>query len=202
MKLMQKTMLASLLLAGMLSSANAASVTYDYVGNDFVNFTTYDPLTNVISNATTVPSHIGPRITGSAAFANGIDNLVTSYMLTDGKNTLDNTMGINPSFFMTFNNNNVDKWAIALASFDTTVYIGLSTAGDAFLSLAGTDISVYNDTINALTLASDFGSIVGSSGTWTLRNEQVSEVPVPAALPLMASALGLFGFAKRRKQSV
>ena len=34
---------------------------------------------------------------------------------------------------------------------------------------------------------------------WTL---QVNAVPVPAALPLMASAIGLFGFAKRRKQSV
>ena len=39
------------------------------------------------------------------------------------------------------------------------------------------------------------------SGPVAVPPPNVSEVPVPAALPLMASALGLFGLAKRRKSA-
>ena len=56
--------------------------------------------------------------------------------------------------------------------------------------------------MNGLGVANDFADNIGSPGIWTLRDEQVSEVPVPAALPLMASALGLFGLARSRKQFV
>lgn len=200
MKLMQKTMLASLLLAGMMSSANAVAVTYDYVGNVFNRFAAIDPLTGNLGLSDTLPSNVGPRITGSATFADGIDNAVTNFILTDGKNTLDNSLAINnPSFYMSFINNNVDTWAIALTTFDSAKEIGMSLYTS---SGNGLDQSVYYAYTNGQSVANDFADILDSPGTWTLRNEQVSEVPVPAALPLMASALGLFGFAKRRKQSV
>lgn len=200
MKLMQKTTLVSLLLAGMMSSANAVAVTYDYIGNDFNRFAAIDPLTGNLSNSDTLPSNLGPRITGSATFADGINNPVTSYLLTDGKNMLDNTMAISPFFEMTFINNNVNTWFIGLVDNENNVSISFTTKSDEN-PVNGQDFSNYNVLLNGVSIVNDFADIVGSPGTWTLRDEQVSEVPVPAALPLMASALGLFGFARSRKQA-
>lgn len=201
MKLMQNTLLASFLLAGIINNVNASSVTYDYVGNDFTNFAAIDPLTNNLSSSQTLPSHLGPRITGSATFANGIDNPVTNYMLTDGKNTLDNTSN-GPSFAMTFINNNVQTWLIALTNFDGNVGASLYTQGDYFTIGNGLDKSIYYEYTNGQILfANDFAQNAGLQGTWTLHEDQVSSVPVPAALPLMASALGLFGFGSMRRKS-
>ena len=201
MKLMKNTLLASILLAGFMNSATAASVTFDYVGNDFNAFTSFDIFTNVVSATSTLPSNLGPKISGSATFANGIDNPVTNYMLTDGKNSLDNTMALNANFSMTFNNNNVDIWTITISNFENNVFTSLFTTGDSFNIGSGTDQSIYSATINEQLFASDFANVVGLSGTWTLREEQVSAIPVPAALPLMASALGLFSFGSMRRKS-
>ena len=60
----------------------------------------------------------------------------------------------------------------------------------------------YTGATNNDTFYQNYAYNDNTPGTWTLREEPVSAVPVPAALPLMASALGLFGFIKRRKQSV
>ena len=59
----------------------------------------------------------------------------------------------------------------------------------------GEDGSVVRDLLRQ---TSQFAVIRSSLGTWTLRQEQVSADPVPAALLLMASALGVFGIARRR----
>ena len=200
MNLMQKTTLASILLAGVMSSTNAVAVTYDYVGNDFNRFTTFDPITNSSGLTDTLPSLVGPRITGSATFANGIDNEVTSYILTDGKNTLDSSLAVNiPNFFMTFIDNNIDTWTITFTTFDPVAEVGVSLITT---SVNEQDASFYYANNNGVPIAGDSADILSSPGTWTLRDEQVSEVPVPAALPLMASALGLFGLARSRKQFV
>ena len=202
MKLIQKSLLSTLLLAGIISNANAASVTYDYVGNNFIFFQTYDPISNVSFETNTLPSKVGPRMTGSATFADGIDNSVTSYMLTDGLNTIDNTMADGAGFEMTFNNNNVDTWYISLVNNEGVLGSDFNST-QLFTQFQGfvIDYSYFQAQENGAFLILDFASIT-NQGAWTLRQEQVSEVPVPAALPLMASALGLFGFAKRRKQSV
>lgn len=204
MKLMQKSLLATLLLAGVIGTANAASVTYDYLGNDFNIFQTFDPLQGggIITN--TLPSKVGPRITGSATFADGIDNQVTSYMLTDGLNTFDNTTAANPGFNMTFINNNVNTWTISLINDESFqglefIYTQLFTQGGEDTAQ---DQSFFYKEVNGVVLIRDFASNNRLGGSWSLRQEQVSEVPVPAALPLMASALGLFGLARSRKQSV
>ena len=200
MKLMQKTMLAALFLAGVLSSVSAVAVTYDYIGNAFNRFAAIDPITNDVEPTDTLPANVGPRITGSATFADGIDNPVTSYILTDGQNTLDNTMPGVRFFNMTFENNDVNTWRIGLARTVNNVSLSLFTIFDGNLIIE--DQSTYLILNNDSLAADDFANILGSPGTWTLRDEQVSEVPVPAALPLMASALGLFGLARSRKQFV
>lgn len=200
MKLMQKITLTSLFLVGIISNANAATVTYDYVGSAFNNFKTINPLTGFISDSNSLPPNIGSRITGSATFANGIDNSITSFTLSDGINTLDNTMTGIRLFNMTFNNSNVDTWSIGLAKTVNSVSVSLFTMFDGNLNVED-QATLQSSTIFGL-IADDFANIHGSPGTWTQREDQVSAVPVPAALPLMASALGLFGFgAMRRKTS-
>ena len=183
-----------------MSSVNAIAITYDYLGNNFNRFATTDPLTNNLVESNTLPSNIGPRITGSVTFANGINNPVTSYFLSDGLNTLNSSMeGVGLAFNMIFNNTDVSQWVIALT--DNSDFTG--------------DPSVQLVTVNFLNLVmdetfysrsqdvdiQDKADLLDSPGTWTLRDEQISEVPVSAALPLMASALGIFGLARRRNKS-
>ena len=208
--------IASTLTLALCGTANAASVTYDYVGNDFNKFSVFNPATQNFNETTTLPSHIGPRITGSATFADGIENPVTSFMLTDGKNTLDSPTGRKGTFFMTFINDNVDIWNVGListvgaqsefdGSLESNVLITILFTGNAVIPnlifSTTSDIVQHDQRTNGRNVFSDQGSIQ-SPGTWTLREDQISPVPVPAALPLMASALGLFGFIKRRNQSV
>lgn len=198
MKLMQKTLLASLLLASVMSNAYAATVTYDYVGNDFNIFTAFDPITGGTGGSATLSAVLGPKITGSVTYANGIENGVTSYMLTDSKNTLDNSNSNIPlPFNMTFLNNSVDTWTIVLNTTVNDVFVSLATNNEG----TARDQSYRATSFNGVSII-DVGDIVLSPGLWTLRQEQVSSVPVPATLPLMASALGLFGWARGRKQAV
>ena len=192
--------IASAITLALCGTANAASVTYDYLGNDFESFFTLDS-NGITVNTSTLPATIGPRITGSATFADGIENQVTSYFLTDGINTLDTTLN-SPAmgFGMTFINGNVDTWNIALSTFEI---IDSTLKGNGLLSFfdgfAGRDASDKYEFINGLLVLDDRGGTLDTAGgSWSLRQEQVSAVPVPAALPLMASALGLFGFARRK----
>lgn len=71
---------------------------------------------------------------------------------------------------------------------------------DAFYKAGrGIDQSVYSITTGSQIVVDDFAQNAGLQGAWTLHEDQVSSVPVPAALPLMASALGLFGFGSMRR---
>ena len=206
--------IASTLALALCGTANATSVTYDYLGKDFNVFRVINQTTNGEEiTIDTLPTHVGPRISGSATFADGVDNPVTSYFLTDGTKTIDNIFsGINPFgdgqsvFSMTFNNNNVESWNVGLsyrAGFFGQENKNIELFTNSLDFGTGIDFSGHQENAglgNDLFFR-DRASIL-SNGTWTLREEPISAVPVPAALPLMASALGLFGFIKRRKQSV
>ena len=203
--------IASAITLALCGTANAASVTYDYIGNDFDFFRVVDRLTfSDVHIIDTLPPNVGPRITGSATFADGIDNPVTSYFLTDGLRTVDNSFsGINSfidgqsDFLMTFINNNVESWEVLFdyrSSSDFQFYKNITLFTNSSLLASGYDFSYYQEDLAGESIRDLANSY--SKGTWTLREEPVSAVPVPAALPLMASALGLFGFIKRRNQSV
>ncbi len=198
MKIVQKAMLTTLLLVSVISTANASSVTYDYVGSAFDNYSSYDPVTGT----GVLPLTIGPRITGSATFANGIDNPVTSYMLTDGINTLDNSGANQYQFNMDFVNNNVNSWGIYIYNQQIVGNYTYLYTFDNFSTNPFDESLKYTFNIYGTSGAYDYAFNQNQPGTWTLHQDEVSSVPVPAALPLMASALGLFGFAKRRKQLV
>ena len=104
----------------------------------------------------------------------------------------------------TFNNGDIDNWAVSfnervLGSNDFSSFVqrGLFTTSDNLSEGNPFDTSFFDQRINNQFF--DVESAVNDSpGTWTLREDQVSAVPVPAALPLMASALGFFGFARRK----
>ena len=206
--------IASTLALALCGTANATSVTYDYVGKNFDLFTTFDsgsfPQTNNTSSTL-----IGRRLTGSATFDDGIDNPVTSYIISDGTNTIDSTISNKKfgTFQTTFINDKVNTWFISLREFeflDTELdpfgsnyiakYLLSTNTEETFAGVS--DQAFYEQRIDNRQYAIYEVGENDSPGTWTLRDEQVSAVPVPAALPLMASALGLFGFIKRRKQSV
>lgn len=194
MKLLSKNLLAGFILLGAMANAQASSVTYDYVGNDFTTFTSDEGSPNTLS-----PNSIGKRLTGFATFDNGIEYVATSYGLSDGINSITNLTANSASFGMTFDNQNVDTWILSLNSIN--IPLGIETLTSQFFT---SNIRFILDSVSLATSSQD-GEIAAnfsSPGTWTLRQEQVSAVPVPAALPLMATALGLFGLAKRRKQAV
>lgn len=198
MKIVQKAMLTTLLLVSAISTANASSVTYDYVGSAFDNYSSYDPVTGT----GVLPLTIGPRITGSATFADGIDHPVTSVMLTDGINTLDNSGANQYQFNMDFVNNNVNSWGIYIYNQQIVGnYTYLYTFNNFYTNPFDESLKYTFNNYGTLG-AYDYAFNQNQPGTWTLHQDEVSSVPVPAALPLMASALGLFGLAKRRKQSV
>lgn len=219
MKLFNKSIVVSLLLAGVITNAHAASVTYDYVGNDLDSFSILNTSTNQYETSQIRPSSIGSRVTGSATFADGIDSPVTNFMLSDGITTLDSTItnsgstSISPLFVMTFNNGNVFTWDIGfnfsefyadvnggnIVENNKIIVTGFNNAAE---SAADRVFIINYSRPNFTVLFDERGELINSPGTWTLRQDQVSAVPVPATLPLMASAMGLFGLAKRRKQSV
>ena len=194
--------IASTLALALCGTANATSVTYDYVGNNFDYFYSYDAV-NGNSNSS-LPTSVGPRLTGSATFADGIENAVSNYFLTDGINTVDKADANYYNYFdMTFTDGNVNTWDIIvgnLRDLNNNAY-----AVDYMSSISNNGYNVdfsqnygYADQINANTYYQYQANNYNTPGTWTLRQDEVSAVPVPAALPLMASALGLFGFVRRK----
>ena len=80
----------------------------------------------------------------------------------------------------------------------------VTTAGPlsfSFKDQPGVTFLNGSDSIGVLANASGFLLLLNDSGNGTDFDDhavQVSAVPVPAALPLMASALGAFGIARRR----
>ena len=100
---------------------------------------------------------------------------------------------------MTFMNNNVENWSIVAGNEifgnpqqQTVLFTGNSG------SIGQVDGSQRAQFLDGQYSFVDRAYIFDSPGTWTLREDQISAVPVPAALPLMASALGFFGFARRK----
>ena len=82
-----------------------------------------------------------------------------------------------------------------------------TTLGNIFTSLSSmsilfalSDVDAGDNFLN-FTRGIDQSLINVGSGPVVVPPPNLSEVPVPAALPLMASALGLFGLAKRRKSA-
>lgn len=208
---MKKTLVVLLLLAGVVSNASATSVTYDYVGN----------LINRIPNIGT-ENIVGDNIRITAVFDNLIDNsnnTATMVTMTDGVTTIttdfNDSLIFKPDFYRNdgfgIENGSIVDWSLDFRQ--GQAIIDLLSEYSGFVSQGGAIFQNSFDTayyikVDFQNQSNDQNTIIdakfnfNSPGKWTLREEQVSAVPVPAALPLMASALGLFGFARSRKQVI
>ena len=211
MNTLQRTLLVSLLFVGIISNANASLVTFDYVSNQMFNITNPDTGTSFETNA------VGDNIRITAVFNNPIDNsnnTAITVTMTDGIKTIsDDISSLN--FQPTISNSGFDiedgkiiNWSLdfRIPQFNAGGESGLLTF---FASQGNARSQSFDRASNSVLNFEDFQFTTtgakanfGNPGVWTLREEQISSVPVPASLPLMASALGLFGFAKRHQQSV
>ena len=87
---------------------------------------------------------------------------------------------------MNFINGDVQFWNILLINSETTESTVSGLRLESRSDINGVlDLSQYVSFVNLSEYINDTG-LVYNNGTWTLREEQVSAVPVPAALPLMA----------------
>ena len=191
MKLHSRSLLAGFILAGVMANAQATSVTYDYVGNSLQDLEGFGN------------THVGERVFITAVFDDFVDNSHNNanfISMSDGINTIDtNNASTASSYGFDVENGNIKKWALSYnkttSSAESFQFTQLESFGETIIYSSDDSFSGLRDFINPGANYSDYKYINFNPGTWTLRQEQVSSVPVPAALPLMATALGLFGFA-------
>jgi hypothetical protein len=169
--------IATLLLGLTVAPVNAA--TYTYTGKNYTtasgNYTTSMSITGFFE--------LTSPLTGN--FSGSI--LPQSYSFFDGVNTLDKSNSSASSFFIVTTNAGGDIVLpnIVLRTSDNALQMVLQGASDNAIDTSG----------GSFTSATSF-----TPGTW--QRTDVSVVPVPAALPLMASglgALGLIGWRRKRK---
>jgi hypothetical protein len=172
---MQKFMKFSLTLVVLFACGVAnANIVYDYVSKPF----------DVFVSGGLTPLTLGKNLTISAEFAgNSVvdgENSPLNWKISDGLNTL-NSNALNTSFYMNFFQGDAQRWVIRADNFD-----GVNT-NFIFLISYNADYAVDQSYINAAD-SSYLGAYTEYNvGKWT---SHVSEVPLPAGLPLILSGLG------------
>jgi hypothetical protein len=97
-------------------------------------------------------------------------------------------------------------WVQEIATIGGSISFGTATAYST-PTLALSNAQDYTFTLNTPTLLYFYvrdleGAYRDNTGGMSLSIEPVSSVPLPAALPLMLSSLGVLGFAARRRKNV
>lgn len=209
-----KLALAGAALAAMTSWANAA-VFYNYVGSNFDRFRdsaqipgSFDA-TNRITGWFEVSGAFGPNLPGTNITADLID-----FSFTDGRNTFTPANVITTNVAVsTDDSGNIDTWGVSAG---TGAPLLLGDQQTFFNLLAFPGIASDRSTIRRCVSLEPSGSCNAASefgekrtdiitGTWTISQDApLNLVPAPTALPLLASALGLLGFAgwRRRRSAV
>jgi hypothetical protein len=186
------------IMIALLASGAQAATTYQYVGNNFDTITDNDPPTGTYTTAMRVTG----SFTVSAPLATmGLTDIrasVLSYSFSDGRGTY------------TESNSSIDEFDVAIdGSGQITNWQVLfdgprgTNVGEQFPFFVGTE----NITMGVVEDSGFFGECTGAAagcdavfdsavigalpGTWSV-------VPLPAAVWLFGSALGLLGWMKRR----
>jgi hypothetical protein len=215
-------LLAAAATIGLATLAEAATVTYDYVGNSFNSMMAAGPAWNPygtppLSESMSLGSSINASVTFDAAFVTssftGVVSLTqnASYFSSWDISTTGGTYGNSAggtlkALSITFSNGLISEWNLEVTQATAT---GLPVKWKTqFKQATGPVISDQSDSVtglmpSAFTITRD---VSANPGTWTrgVVDGPVSEVPLPAALPLFGTAIaamGLFGTRKRRKMS-
>jgi hypothetical protein len=173
---------ATVSLSALGAASASASTVYTYTGNDFTSvtgsYTTTDMVTGRIDLATALGDNFGPGAISPVSFS-----------FSDGVQTLTNTNStISSNVFETNSAGTIVQWVFEINNTGDTGGIATLSAltiiaivGDDAFNIAGT-ASIFND-----------------AGTWTT---SVAATPLPAALPLFTSGLGVIvvlGWQRKRK---
>jgi len=149
----------------------------------------------------------GQSVTGITSISASLDGIAFAPVTSGGTTTGNATLQLN-------------AWNPSLGNYDDTTPVTIYANGslnnfiisdvDAATTTPDYYFTYVNDSTNGIfqALASNFLQTVGGStqlaidspgiaGSWKLT--EVAPVPIPAALPLLVSGLGLLGFARRRR---
>lgn len=173
-----------------LSTNDANSISFSFTVESGITSIS----TNFIFGSDEFPEFAGTSFADGFAFV--VDG-VNYAKFSDGTNVSLSTLSSNANFL----NNTSGIYGIEYDGF--TAALGIVGILNSSLTehtleivIADTGDSVIDSGVFLSALSA--GTATGGGGVTPVNP---SAVPVPAALPLMASALGLFGFAKRRKSS-
>ena len=182
--------LTTLGLAAALLTGNAfASVTYEYVGNDFtVGPDATGPINPAFGTRITAlvefTDEVTPDFTGFVNSGSAENNFLLSYEISSGPITFvsgDVNSGPITNIQFIFDNGEIISWIMGIISADNHTY--LLTLNDGILEdFASNNL---NSNVN--------GNFSFDPGTWT----RVAPVPVPAAVWLLGSACGLLSLRRR-----
>ena len=190
--------------SSVLGTGGAYSATYVYTGNPFTTvflgggqggggtYTTSDFVTlNVILSA---------PLPDNMAFAD-VTSQIMSLTASDGVQSIPFNLGINDVLKLGTSSGEITSWAFSvnnLALLLTTPNVGNTGINYSVISSNNSVSGTFDQGM----LDFGFGINQDQAGSWT---SQVSQTPLPAALPLFATGLGAFGlfgwWRKRKKQS-
>jgi hypothetical protein len=199
----RKIIMVGLVVTGLFMSfsANAAFMRYTYTGNPFTFISSGLPsgLTGV-TGYFDVPLDFGPNF--NDVFT------PTGFAFNNGVESVTDAMTFRASFFSvtTDGSGDLTAWVIfnEQSAFNEGDFIGIDLANDLNIILNIFDATGYCAEDNVTGFCSGVpgadasalqASVFDSPGTWT----KSTVVPVPAAVWLFGSALGLLGWMRRRK---
>ncbi len=179
----------------LVSGAEAATVRYSYQGG---NYDVIDPGLPAGFNGVSAWFELSAPLPDNQPFDSAVNVTPTAWLITDGVNTITHeTAGFELGFSLFgTDDGQITQWQFTARLEDTNGAEGLwfvSTSYDELIGVGmGSDRSLYclEYGSTSCTSFSDAG-ISDSPGTWT-----VTQVPLPAALWMFASALAMLRLRK------
>jgi hypothetical protein len=128
---------------------------------------------------------------------------VLNFSFFDGRNEVTNLNAVNPSFEVGTNSTgNINFWHIIVHTNDVLTFRGQQEWRIPTVFDRADIIECVFAGINCTATNSDFAFNERSAGTWSVTSDGTPVVPLPGALPLFATGLGvlgLLGWRRKRK---